>query len=230
MERLTARLTPQQRAAFDRYSERLISERSRAGLTSLKDPEAIERRHFAESLALLETVESLGALASPVVDIGSGAGFPGLPMKIVCPELDITLVEATGKKAAFLAALVRELALSGVTVVNARAEDLGRDLAHRGRYALAVARAVAPLRTLLELALPLLAAGGRLAAQKGSGAEREVREAAAALETLGGEVEAVRAIAAPGAAVEPMLVLVRKVRPTPERYPRRAGTPSRRPL
>lgn len=215
---------------FALYRERLLSERDRAGLTSLTDPEAIERRHFGESLALLEALETASMLKSPVIDVGSGAGFPGLPMKIARPDLEMALLEATGKKAAFLTALVKELGLAGVNVINARAEDLGRDPVYRGEAALVVARAVAPLRVLLELTLPLLRLGGVLATPKGSGAQREVREAATALEALGGEIVSVQRLSVPAPGVTPTLVLVRKMRPTPERYPRRTGIPAKRPL
>jgi 16S rRNA (guanine527-N7)-methyltransferase len=229
-KRLNVSLTPAQIQAFETYRARLISERSRAALTSLKDLEAIERRHFGESLALLKALSEANAFVSPAIDIGTGAGFPGLPMKIARPELQITLLEATGKKAAFLEALVAELGLTGVTVLGARAEDAARDPAHRGAYKLALARAVAPLRVLLELALPFLEIGGLLAAQKGSAVDREVLEATHALDLIGGRVESVRRLHVPWPGVAPSLVLVRKTEETPERFPRRAGVPSKRPL
>jgi 16S rRNA (guanine527-N7)-methyltransferase len=230
VERLTEHLSAAQREAFDTYRERILSERPRAGLTSLTDPDAIERRHFVESLALLEALEEHGVLSSPVIDIGSGAGFPGLPMKIARPDLEMTLLEATGKKAAFLEAVASELGLAGITVIAARAEDLGRDTRHRERYALAVARALAPLRVLLELALPLVTVGGHLAAPKGSGAQREIAEASTALTALGGEIVLAEPLESVTVDVKPTLVLVRKIAPTPERYPRRPGVPSKRPL
>lgn len=223
-------LSPAQGRAFDAYFELLASERKRAALTSLTEREDVERRHFGESLALLETLESMDAFASPAIDIGAGAGFPGVPIKIVRPDLRLTLLEATGKKAAFLELLVDRLGLTRVTVIHGRAEDIARQPAHRERYRLALARAVAPLRTLVELALPFLEPGGYLAAPKGSGAEREVHEAANALAVCGGRVEAVRALDFPGPGPIPVLVLVRKTAATPDRYPRRAGVPGKRPL
>jgi 16S rRNA (guanine527-N7)-methyltransferase len=208
----------------------LVTESSRYNLTALRDPETIEKRHFDESLAFLEAVERTGAFGSPAIDIGTGAGFPGLPVKIVRPDLESTLLEATRKKAEFLTMAVEALGLEGVSVVNGRAETVAHEAEHRERYALAMARAVAQLRVLVELALPFVRMGGYLAAQKGSGAEREVRESARALEVVGGEVALVERIEAPGAAVAPRLVLVRKVRSTPDEYPRRPGMPSKRPL
>jgi 16S rRNA (guanine527-N7)-methyltransferase len=222
-------ISTEQAKKVDRYVELLLAHRDRAGLTSLRDPDQIRRRHFDESLALLGVLEPTGAFASPAIDIGSGAGLPGVPIKIARPDLRLTLLEATGKKAAFLEMLCTELALQDVTVLHARAEDAGRDPAHREHYALALARAVAPLRVLVELALPFVRAGGHLAAVKGSGAEREAREAQPALAECGGEVIGITPLAV-NAPHPPKLVLVRKTAATPERYPRRPGIPSKRPL
>ncbi len=216
-------------AAYRVHLERLTAGKG-LGLTSLSDPGEIERRHFLEPLALLSALEEANAFATPAIDIGTGAGFPGLPIKIVRPQLELTLLEANGKKIGFLRELLGALGISGVTVVHARAEEAGRDPAHRARYALAMARAVAPLRVLVELALPLLSVGGRLAAPKGSRAPAEVRDAEGALRACGGEIELVRRLEAVGPGASPVLVLVRKVAATPERYPRRPGIPAKRPL
>jgi 16S rRNA (guanine527-N7)-methyltransferase len=229
-KRLRNQLSSVQAASFETYYEELISARKRVSLTSLRDRESIERRHFLESLVFLEAVEDAGALGSPVIDIGSGAGFPGVPMKIARPELEVTLLEATEKKAAFLRGLMATLRLSGMQVVHGRAEDVARDPGQREAYALAVARAVAPLPTLVELALPFVRVGGYLATPKGSAAAREVREAENALQECGGAVEGVSKLDVPPPGPAPTMVLVRKVAETPERYPRRSGTPSKRPL
>jgi len=165
-----------------------------------------------------------------VIDLGTGAGIPGIPVKIVRPDLEITLLEATGKKARFVEETVKELGLSGAHVIHGRAEEMAREPAHRESYGLALARAVGPLRMLVELALPFLRIGGCLAAPKGSGAAREVREAARALAECGGTVERVGPLDVPGPGPKPMLVLVRKTAATPERYPRRTGAPRKRPL
>ena len=229
-KRLRIDLSSVQIEAFETYYEELISARKRVSLTSLRDRESIERRHFLESLALLRAVEDAGALGSPVIDIGSGAGFPGVPIKIARPELEMTLLEATEKKAAFLRGLIARLELSGIRVVHGRAEDVAHDSGQREAYALALARAVAPLPTLVELALPFVRVGGYLATPKGSAAAREVREAENALSACGGEIEQVSKLDVPPPGPAPTLVLVRKVAATPERYPRRSGVPSKRPL
>lgn len=196
----------------------------------MRDRESIEQRHFLESIALLRALTDAGVVESPVIDIGSGAGFPGLPFKILRPDLRMTLLEATGKKVQFLAEVVQQLQLESVLVVQGRAEELARDPAHRGAYSLALARAVAPLRILVELALPFVRIGGYLAAPKGTGAAREVREAERALAECGGAVVEVRSLDVPGPGISPTLVLVRKAAETPERYPRRTGVPHKRPL
>jgi 16S rRNA (guanine527-N7)-methyltransferase len=227
-------LTVSQQSAFDRYAARLLAENERAGLTSSGTTrEAIYRRHFAESLALLEALDARGELPKEarVIDIGSGGGLPGIPFAIARPDLRVTLLEATAKKAAFLRDITGELRLENASVVEARAEDAGREPAHREAYDVAVARAVAPLRVLLELAIPFVRVGGLLAAPKGSAAPRELSEAGAALRELGSEVvEAWRLEVLGAGGPPPTLILVRKNAPTAERYPRRAGIPKKRPL
>jgi 16S rRNA (guanine527-N7)-methyltransferase len=183
-----------------------------------------------ESLALLKVAEDAGALGTPVIDIGSGAGFPGVPIKIARPEIEMTLLEATEKKAAFLRSLVSRLGLSGTRVIQGRAEDVAHDPGQRAVYALALARAVAPLPTLVELALPFVQVGGCLATPKGSAVAREVREAENALKLCGGVVESMSKLDVPPPGPAPTLVLVRKIAETPERYPRRSGMPAKRPL
>jgi len=223
-------LTPEQLAAFRAYLEELEAARPRLRLTALTDPEAVQRRHFLEPLALLMELERLGALGTDVIDIGSGAGFPGVPIKIVRPQLRLTLLEANGKRAAFLERLVQRLGLENVTIVNRRAEEAARDSAHREAYDLALARAVAPLPVLVEMALPFLRVGGALAAPKGSATRREVAEAASALAACGGTVEYVGALEVPETETLPTLVVIRKKSPTPARFPRRPGIPAKHPL
>jgi 16S rRNA (guanine527-N7)-methyltransferase len=174
----------------------------------------------------LVLVEHLGE-ARRLVDVGSGGGLPGLPLKIARPELEVTLIEAHGKKAAFLVRACAELGLRGVEVVDRRAEDVGRDTRYREAFDVAVARAVAPMPVLAELCLPLVRVGGRLLAQK-TGAE-DVAAARAAIEILGGG--AVEVVPAPSSARgSGTVVVVEKAHPTPQAYPRRSGVPGRKPL
>jgi 16S rRNA (guanine527-N7)-methyltransferase len=224
-------LTAAQHESLDRFAGLLQEAGGRLNLTAVRDRTGIERRHLLESLALLALLERSGVAASEaaVVDVGSGGGLPGIPIAIVRPDLRMTLLEATGKKAEFLRGAAKELRLSGTTVLAARAEEAGRNAEHRERYDLALARAVAPLDTLAELALPLLRLGGRLAAVKGSRVDEEAAAAAGAIARCGGRMEQTIPVEAPGS--ESMsCVLVLKERPTPPELPRRPGMPAKRPL
>lgn len=165
--------------------------------------------------------------AARLVDVGSGGGLPGLPLKIARPELEVTLVESDGRKAAFLVRACAELGLAGVEVVNLRAEDAGRSALYREAFDVAVARALAPMPVLAELCLPFVRVGGRLLAQKTE--SEDVGGAARAIELLGGGPAQV--LSAPSTARRSgTVVIVEKLRPTPEAYPRRAGVPARKPL
>ena len=230
LKELRLGLTPEKAASLARYAAMIRAERERSSLVSRRSMETIERRHFAESLALLGALEERDLLLSPALDVGSGAGLPGLPIKIARPDLRLTLLESNEKKAAFMERVIAELSLDGASVLSARAEEAGRLPEHRAAYALVLARAVAPLRVLAELALPFLAEGGVLAAPKGSAAPREVREAQAALEELGGAVEETVRLTTPSQERALTLLIVRKTGETPERYPRRPGIPRKRPL
>src|SRR3970282_908655 len=158
-----------------------------------------------------------------LVDVGTGAGFPGLPLKIVCPQMQLTLVEATGKKVKFCEYVVEALKLSGLSVIKARAEEIGRAPAHREKYDWAVARAVAEMPTLAEYLLPLVKRGGRAVAQKGEGALGETRAAEGAIARLGGELEQIVPVELPRLPETRYLVVIKKVAATPSVYPRRPG-------
>jgi 16S rRNA (guanine527-N7)-methyltransferase len=232
--KLGVELDAGQLATFERYYRLLEAAGSRSSITAVSGYEAVQQRHFLESLALLSPLREAGLLAPgrPVraLDLGAGAGLPGLPLKIAAPQLELTLLEATARKADFLRETVRELALDAVEVLVARAEDAARQAGRRESYDLVVARAVAALPALLELALPFLHVGGVLAAPKGSRAPQEVRQSERALGLLGGELLSATALAIPGAEHRPWLILVRKVAPTADLYPRRPGIPAKRPL
>ncbi len=219
---------------FERYLRLMEAWRDRAGLTSVTDPAAVQRRHFGESLALLVALRAAGVLPAGepagVVDVGAGAGFPGVPLRIVEPALRLTLIESHGRRARFLETLVDELELGDVEVVTARAEEAGRDPACRERFDVAVARALAPLPVLVEYLLPLLRPGGVMAAPKGSGAARELGAAAAAIEALGGCAEDPVPLSLPEGAGPQQVVIVRRCGELPERFPRRPGIPAKRPL
>lgn len=225
-------LDAEQVAAFEHYATELTAWNERHNLTTIIDPQGILIKHFLDSLTCLLVVGRPGpeARARNLIDVGSGAGFPGLPLRIANPELRLSLVEATGKKCDFLRHMVRELKLDGVEVIQRRAEDIGRDPAHRGRYDWAVARAVARMPVLLEYLLPLVRSGGCCLAQKGETAHAETHEAAHALAVLGGQVQQVLPVELPSVVETRHLVVIKKTSATPDTYPRRAGIPNKKPL
>ncbi len=221
-------------ARFQKYLSLLIEWRERAGLTSIADRVEIQRRHFGESLALLAALRSASVLppgiAITVADIGTGAGFPGLPMHIAEPALRLTLIEAQARRCRFLEAVRDALGLPDVRIIQARAEDAGRKPELRASFDVVVARALASLPVLVEYALPLLREGGVLATPKGSRVEEEQQAAEAAIAALGGVMGPSVPLSLPPGAAPQQVVLVRRVAPLDERFPRRPGIPTKRPL
>lgn len=221
-------LTPAQCEAFEWYLQTLMEWNARFNLTAITTPEEIEFKHFLDSLTCLFVMgkNPIGKL----VDVGSGAGFPGLPLKIACPSLLVTLVESVGKKADFCRHVVEGLALEGVEVITARAEKIGQDEIHRGSYDWAVARAVAAMPVLVEYLIPLLKLGGKAVIQKGETGPAETHKAEGAIKLLGGKVEQVRRLDLPRVVEARHLIVVSKIAGTPDKYPRRPGMPAKRPL
>ncbi len=225
---LNLTLSPAQLRAFQLYADELVAWNVHTNLTAIIEPEAIEVRHFADSLSCLLAIKPRTGLN--LIDVGTGAGFPGLPLKIFCPNINMTLVEATGKKVDFLAHVVKKLSLSGVTLINERAEVLGQMPEHRERYDWVLARAVAGMSTLAEYLLPLCKVGGHCLAQKGESAPQEVAEAQQAISLLGGRLVRLTPVEWPTVAHTHYLIDLEKIAATPPKYPRRTGIPSKRPL
>ncbi len=228
-EKFNLSLTGAQLRQFSRYAAELVAWNQRLNLTRIVDPAEIAVKHFLDSLSLVVVLPDRAA-ALRLVDVGTGAGFPGLPLKIALPHLRLTLVESTAKKTAFLRHMVELLNLPDVAVVPARAEEAGRQAEHRQQYDVAAARAVAALPTLAEYLLPLVRVGGLAVAAKGQNPAQEVAEARAALKLLGGQVDRVVPVSVPGLNAARHLVVIRKTAPTPARFPRRPGLPAKQPL
>jgi 16S rRNA (guanine527-N7)-methyltransferase len=224
-------LTEHHLTAFEICYRELVDWNRRFNLTAITDREGVLVRHFLDSLSCLQALPSAElASGARVIDVGTGAGFPGLPLKIVCPEMRLTLLEATRKKVTFLEHIVHVLGLQEAEVVHGRAEELGRNAAHRERYDWALARAVAEMPTLVEYLLPLVRVGGAALAQKGEEAAAEVHGADASIMTLGGRVRQLVPVELRGLAETRYLVVVDKVAATSEKYPRRPGVAQKRPL
>lgn len=222
-------LTHNQLTAFERYLQELIAWNEQVNLTSITEPAEIITKHFLDSLSVYLVLQDLPPTVS-LIDVGSGAGFPGIPLKIALPQLRLTLLEATGKKTAFLQHLLPSLNLNKVAVITARAEEAGQHPKHREHYEVAVARAVAGLPVLAEYTLPLVKVGGRVIVQKGQDPTAEVQQAAQALRILGGKVQQVMPVTVPGLAAQRHLIVIQKIKATPRQYPRRPGLPAKTPL
>jgi 16S rRNA (guanine527-N7)-methyltransferase len=225
---LNINLTGRQVGALTTYERELIEWNQKFNLTAIRDVAGIRTKHFLDSFSCV-----LAWRATPpakLIDIGTGAGFPGIPLKILYPQLKVTLVESVGKKAMFCQHIVSLLRLEEVEVIQARAEDLGQMRAHREQYEWSIARAVADMRVLAEYLLPLVQMGGRMLAQKGESAPAEVHAAEGAIKILGGEVRQLIPVTLPGVVEERNLVVVDKIASTPPAYPRKAGIPAKKPL
>ncbi len=219
--------TATQRQALDTYKALLIEWNQRQNLTAIRDPEEMDRKHFQDSLTVLPYI---GADVGRVIDVGTGAGFPGLVLKIMRPEIALTLVESVGKKCNFLTHVANELGLDQVTVLNERAEAVGQLPDHREQYDVAIARACAHLPVLSEYLLPLVRVGGTMLAMKGESASREVQEAQQAISLLGGQHKKTHTITVPQISDPRFIIEIEKNSATPSNYPRRVGKPSKRPL
>jgi 16S rRNA (guanine527-N7)-methyltransferase len=234
-QRLGIRLSDDQLGRFQIYYETLIDWNRRSNLTRITDYEEVQVKHFLDSLSCWLAIQRMPGLPAnraavdfQTIDVGSGAGFPGLALKLILPALRLTLLEATGKKVEFLEFLVERLELSQVRVIKARAEELGQDPLHRERYALVLARAVAHMATLAELTL--VHVGGWVIAQKGADPLAEIEAARNAIISLGGQVQEIFPVQVPELEATRHLVVLEKVSPTPAKYPRRPGMPAKRPL
>ncbi len=221
-------LTGRQVIALTTYERELIEWNQKFNLTAIRDVKGIRTKHFLDSFSCV-----LAWKATPpesLIDIGTGAGFPGIPLKIIYPNTKVTLVESVGKKAMFCQHIVSLLGLEGVEVINARAEDLGQMREHREKYNWGIARAVAKMQVLAEYLLPLVQVGGTMLAQKGESGPAETHAAENAVKLLGGEVRQLVSVTLPGVVEERHLVLVDKVAATPPGYPRKPGVPAKKPL
>ena len=230
-KKLGLELSPGQLRQFDIYYQELVAFNQRVNLTRITDYEAVQLNHFLDALTLsLVWPPAKPGARLRVIDVGSGAGIPGLPIKILFPDIKLTLLDATTKKAAFLDHLSRKLALDNVEITVGRAENIAHQAGYRESFDMVLARGVAPLVTLAELTLPFGCPGSSFIAQKKGDINPEIAEASWAISLLGGELREIKMISLEEFADDRKLVVVSKVSPTPKAYPRRPGIPHKRPL
>ena len=221
-------LSSRQLRALELYERELLHWNEHINLTAIREPEQIRIKHFLDSLTCLMVMRE--APPARIVDVGTGAGFPGLPLKIIYPAMQLTLVESVGKKAEFCRHVIQKLGLEGVQVIQDRVEVLGHLPEHRQQYDWALARAVAVMNVLVEYLLPFLRIGGKAIALKGETGPVETHDAEEAIQILGGRMARVLPVELPGVVETRYVVKVDKIAATPPEYPRRSGIPTKRPL
>jgi 16S rRNA (guanine527-N7)-methyltransferase len=221
-------LTAYQISLLERFMKELDIWNERYNLTAINEPDKIRVKHFLDSFSPMLVMK--GTSIRRLIDVGTGAGFPGIPLKIILPETEVVLVDSVAKKTEFCQHIIDILDLKGIKVVHDRAERLGRLEEYREKFDWAMARAVARMSTLSEYLLPLVKVGGRMLAMKGDQGPSEAQEALPALSLLGGDLQQIRKLILPGVTEDRYLITVRKKASTPEKYPRKAGIPTKRPL
>ncbi|MBI0033703.1 16S rRNA (guanine(527)-N(7))-methyltransferase RsmG [Lactobacillus sp. M0396] len=215
---------------FNQYFTSLIETNKKVNLTRITEKDDVYLKHFFDSITPLFTFGEIFTKSQTLCDVGAGAGFPSIPLKIVVPELRVTIVDSLGKRLKFLQELVTQLDLKNVALVHGRAEDVGQNKQYREQFDIVTARAVANMAVLSEYCLPLVKKNGNFIALKGPKAEDELNSSQKALKTLGGKTTAVKELQLPHSSEDRTLILVKKVQATPKKYPRQAGTPHRKPI
>ena len=228
LSELGIELTEKQHEQFDKYFELLVEWNKVMNLTGITEYDEVNEKHFVDSLALIKAanVENF----EKIIDIGTGAGFPGIPLKIAFPHLKVTLLDSLNKRVKFLNAVIEELGLEEIETLHGRAEDFARKEGYREGFDLCVSRAVANLSTLSEYCLPYVKKGGKFIPYKSGNIDEELAQAKKAVAILGGEVKDVVRFELPGTEIGRAFVLIDKVKNTGKKFPRKAGLPSREPL
>ena len=230
LKELNITCTDEMTERFVKFHSLLCEWNSFMNLTAITQWNDVVTKHFADSLSLSKCIVDMTDVSYSLLDIGTGAGFPGIPLKIAYPKLDITLMDSLNKRIGFLNEVINDLNLSDIRAIHSRAETLGHNSDYRQNFDLVVSRAVANMTVLSELCLPYVKVGGRFICYKTDSSEEEVREASKALDILGGEVSDCIEFRLPMSDITRRLYVISKVKDTPAKYPRKEGTPSRSPL
>ena len=229
-KKLGLSLTSRQIERFQVYYRELIEWNRRMNLTAITDYDEVQVKHFLDSLTVVRALTLPLREGTRIIDVGTGAGIPGIPLKIILPEIELVLLDATRKKAIFLEHITQKLGIETTKILVGRAEEVTHRPEYRQQFDVVLSRAVAELSTLVELTLPFCAIGGRFIAQKKGSIEAELQEARQAISLLGGELADVKSIELTEFSDKRQLVVIDKVKETPARYPRRPGIPAKRPL
>lgn len=223
-------LSEKQEQQFMKYYQLLLEWNQRVNLTSITDYEDVINKHFLDSLCLVKIPDVIGKEKKKVIDVGTGAGFPGIPLKIIFPEIQLTLLDSLNKRINFLNALVEELELDEVTAIHGRAEELGKNKEYRETFDLCVSRAVAHLSVLSEYCIPLVRVKGDFVPYKSGNIQEELEEAQGAVKLLGGCIRDKVEFTVPNSDMSRSLICIEKKHATPGKYPRKSGTPGKSPL
>ena len=225
---LNIELSDQQLAQFDTYYKYLVEKNKVMNLTAITEKDEVIDKHFIDSIMLASFFDLKPGLK--VIDLGTGAGFPGMPLKITYPDLSVTLLDSLNKRINFLNEVIEMLGLKDVEAIHGRAEDFSKKGKLREEYDLCVSRAVANLSSLSEYCIPYVKKGGYFISYKSGNSSDEIKEAANAIKILGGKLEEVKKVTIPGTDIERTFVVIRKCLETPKKYPRKAGMPTKNPI
>lgn len=228
LENLGITLTDRQKDQFDRYYEMLVEWNSVMNLTGITDYDEVNLKHFTDSLTLVRNID-MDSISS-LIDIGTGAGFPGMPVKIAFPHIKVVLLDSLNKRIKFLNAVIEELELENVKTLHGRAEDYAKKEEYREKFDICTSRAVANLSTLSEYCIPFIKTGGRFVSYKSAESGEEIEESKKAIEILGGKIVKTDKFLLANTDIRRALVVIRKERNTPKKYPRKAGVPAKEPL
>lgn len=223
---INVNLSEEQLNKFKKYMDLLLEWNEKINLTAITEEDEVILKHFVDSLTVLKYIDD----GASIVDVGTGAGFPGIPVSIAKDNINVTLVDSLNKRINFLEEVISDIDLKTIKAIHSRAEDFGQNKEYREMYDISVSRAVANLSVLVEYLLPLVKVGGKCICMKGSEVEEEITNAKFAIKELGGKIELVDEFCLPGTDIKRNIIVIRKEKETPKKYPRKSGTPSKQPL
>lgn len=225
-QKLGIDITSQQAERFYLYTNMLLEWNEKINLTAITELDEIIQKHFIDSLTINKYIKE----SASIIDVGTGAGFPGIPLKIVREDISVTLLDALNKRINFLNEVIEQNELTNIETIHARAEEAGKNKALRESFDIATSRAVAPLNVLVEYLLPLVKIGGKCICMKGSNAKEEIENSRKAISILGGKIEKIEELELPNSDIKRTIIVIKKEKNTPAKYPRKAGTPSKMPI